>query len=473
MISVDMMRLDFARLATVTAVGFSMACSSARVIDGRDAADGTPASPADAAEQADTGDGTAPGSAPADAGQQPGLDASSDGANVGQGAQVLLSGCGYPAAIAVNATNIFIECQGNGSFTIGGANGGIWSSGAELVIKCPLGGCGATPSPIYVGSTVITSGVSTPYSQFPTMAVDSTSVYWLNSLGEVTIIPLDGEPDGGKPTRTDTCTGLGTASVGSLALIANQLYVGGGDGNGCVATSSLPLEDNAPNFNVLASGYTFAPLAIAADANNLYWLNESTGTENGSYTGFLTRAPKTPPSGGLSMFAYADVDTGDGGYQLTAVYDGYQAGGMATTLASNLGEGMPGAMVIDDENAYWCDQANGLILACSLTAGCGTHPTVLASGIPTPYGIAEDDTYIYWNGASAAPGDVIVSSVRRCAKTGCNNHPDYLTNTGWSNVGPGDFIRGGFGIVVDASNIYWIAWQDAAEGEVEVMKAPK
>ncbi len=208
------------------------------------------------------------------------------------------------------------------------------------VMKVPLGGGGST--------TLDADAGFNPFS----IAVDSTSVYWIQegngpAVGTVMKVPLGG----GTPLT------LASAQAAPLRLTIDSTNVywtnGGsiGTNSGDGAVLKIPLGGGA--LTTLASGQ-FSPSGIAVDSTNVYWTNG--GLNNGSATGTVMKVPL--------------------------------GGGTPTPIVS--GQVNPGPIVVDSTSAYWL--ANGMVMKVPL--GGGTV-TTLASG-SSPVAIAIDSTSVYY-----------------------------------------------------------------------------
>jgi hypothetical protein len=127
-------------------------------------------------------------------------------------------------------------------------------------------------------------------------------------------------------------------------------------------------------------------------------------------------------------------------------------GGQPTVIAN--AQAMPEIITSDSSYVYWANSANaniipipnccttGSIMKCPL-AGCGNSPIVVAAAQDAPYGVAVDDSHIYWTNAAAG-------TVMACPLGGCNGSPLTLA------VGQNLPVE----IAVDDSNLYWANFGD-------------
>ncbi len=87
--------------------------------------------------------------------------------------------------------------------------------------------------------------------------------------------------------------------------------------------------------------------------------------------------------------------------------------------------------------------------ACQSGVCAALGPNVLASGQRTPAGIVVDATQVYWidRGTYSTAGQThTAAQLLKCAKSGCNNAPTVLATGAWADV---------TNLAVDGANVYW------------------
>jgi hypothetical protein len=247
-------------------------------------------------------------------------------------------------------------------------------------------------------------------------------------------------------------------------------------GGACVGSACQPV--------VLAAGPGSA-YAIAVDATDVYWTNDS-GT-----------IMKVPLAGGATTTVASGQNSPRGiAVDATSVYwttyiggtvmKAPRGGGAPTTLAS--GQSFPLTMAVDATSVYWVNWTNpGTVMKIPLGGGA---PKTLASGQNRPDGIAVDATSVYWTN-DANPGTVMKAPLGGGASTmlaSGQNFPQAMavdaTSVYWVNVSDGTLMKvpigGGaattlatgqsspIGLAVDATSVYWVNFTDPGT----VMKVP-
>jgi hypothetical protein len=167
----------------------------------------------------------------------------------------------------------------------------------------------------------------------------------------------------------------------------------------------------------LASGQE-APVAIAVDGVNVYWMNLGTNATTDA------KAPLGWTGGQVSKCPVAGC------------------GGAPVVLASNLAQGAsaeaPAPFASDGVSVYWSTDSGPRIVKCGV-GGCGDQPEVI--GPQGAQGLAVFQGSVYWTEFSA--------ELYTCPIAGCGSSEAALWSAGYS---PCDV-----GVAVDASGIYWVA----------------
>ena len=243
------------------------------------------------------------------------------------------------AAIELNAQGLFVDAA-NVYWTNTGPGGQIK--------KCALAGCGGTP-------TALAVGLASPNA----VLAAGTDVFWTN-FGGFTLMKCAVGGCNFAPTTLTTVSASGN-SFGRLASDGVTLFFSDG-GNGTVR--SCPLAGCAGAGPTVLAMSQDNPWGITVDATNLYWVNDAA-------TGSVVTCPKT-------------------------------GCGTSNSLLVTLANGQSGArtMAIDANSTYWVTQTAGTVMKCQKT-GCAQIPTVLASGLTNPKGVAVDDTWVYFTEPNA------------------------------------------------------------------------
>ncbi|MGH7436223.1 MAG: hypothetical protein ACRENE_11165 [Polyangiaceae bacterium] len=314
------------------------------------------------------------------------------------------------------------------------------------------------------------------------IAVDSFSVYWTDSRGNLTKV----SKTGGHLTELAS----GQTFTGGIAVDATNAYFGyspcptSQDALCAGGLARVPLAGGSPV--VLASVLVSSTAqSIAADSSGLYWTallgvcssDEDAGVfsvahiDGSPYT--ATEEGGTPAYGGISIqrpdagaSILSDVDGGPTlSLCLGTVNRMPAGGGEETVLATAGGPSSVGPIALDARSIYWGTGSYGIAKA-SKTGGPPVDLAVTPGPTSSTYfgyitAIVADGENVYWLQQSAAPdtsdGDVMMAPA--------GGGPSTIIASGQTNLS---------GLAIDATSVYWTSTGTSSHCNTDgtVMKAP-
>jgi hypothetical protein len=251
------------------------------------------------------------------------------------------------------------------AYAVDDANVYFADANKNAIVVCPHTGCSSSPTVLATGQLYV-----------PSIALDSTTVYWTN-----------------------------TTVVRSCAK------------NGC---NQNPTDISTPQTN-------FQPSLVATDGTNVYFT-----TNNGVFYCSVGGCGGVPP--GIASTMQNVSITAQGGY----TYWSSQIAGSVFRCSAPCNSGptleadasYPWGVAVDSTNLWFTGR--GIVASCPLT-GCNGASTPIASP-PFPGYIAVDGTNAYfWN--QGYPDAASHTDIFRCAKSGCGGNPTSLaTEPSYKNL---------------------------------------
>jgi len=230
------------------------------------------------------------------------------------------------------------------------------------------------------------------------IALDATGVYWTQNDAEGAVMEI-AKAGGSTPVKiADDKNTLGIAvDVTSVYFTATGGRIVKAPLSGAALPSDLAKDQPTP-------------VAMAATSNDLYWLNQGSGSDGALMKlGLASGGTPTAFASGLQKPTAFVIDTTDiyiaskGGILKIAV----ASGSTPTTLAP--AGGTPGGIAVDANDVFWTNPAEGTVLRVAKKGGA---PTTVASGQASPTAIVVDAKAIWWTAAASGKDGAVMKLVR-------------------------------------------------------------
>jgi hypothetical protein len=249
--------------------------------------------------------------------------------------------------------------------------------------------------------------------QVHSIAVTRGDLFWVNRIGSVYRLPLDGGPE--------DVLAIGQEDPYELVLRKGAVYwlnLRSGQVLSCLETGCVTptLVASGP---VSQSGFASG---ITADDTWVYWNYYQAGT------GTLCRAPLTAADAGCEVLgqtpgsAFRMVATPQWLYFTNPLGPAVQRipidGGAITNMTSQVVSGVATGMTLIDGDIYWVffDLTAGKLVRTLLDGGPDLD---IATNLLRPYAVAADATHVYWSLTGADAG----ASVFRAPRNGGDGGP--------------------------------------------------
>jgi hypothetical protein len=357
--------------------------------------------------------------------------------------------------VASTAAATLGSCSDESTEAVGGAGGGAEGGSGGTAGAGGLGGTGAG-LPNFGPLRKLASGQAHPTR----LVLDSQSVYWINQG------PEGGDGTVMKVAKTGgTATTLATASgeqVTALALDGISLYWAHSDGtSGTIAVMSA---SGGVSQTLVTDASWAGDLAIGADT--IYW--SRIGLGSGISSAIKSGGSPSSILDGASLVTFLRlegntlyfVDTGAGPQngQIGALVLGEHT---PTTLADALAR--PRHLGADADTLYFATEGDGHVRSVpKATSGAET----LAYGQQGPYGLALDETSLYWTNRAADPAtDACMSGDGSVMAMSLEERIPVVLAEG---------LHCPMAIAVDDSGVYWVEYgSDSPVGSGAVKGLPK
>jgi len=280
------------------------------------------------------------------------------------GSTVIATGQANAYALAADNNNVYWTTIGTGS----------------SVNQAPVGGGGET---VLLNSQ----------NEYPAaLALVSGQVYWTDELqaGTVSRIPIGGGSS--LPVASNLAYPGALVANGTTLFFTTNTFASESAG----AVMSVSASGGSPT--TVASGQSFAEneyTSIAVGGSNVYWTTYASvmaAPANGGQ-GATTFSSNTYPvavAADATNVYWTSIANGEVN---ASVYQQPQVGGSIITLAS--GQYYPNAITVDGANVYWTCGAGGTGTVVSAPIGGGT-PVTIAMGQAEPAAVALNSTTVFW-----------------------------------------------------------------------------